>query len=58
MLIQSTFADEVLLAVTAPEVEGVKGLEVLVRCGLNLEGFLTFATLTVPLGTLMILKGR
>ena len=58
MLIQSMFANEVLLAVTAPKLGGVKGIEMLDQAGLTPESLLTFATREIMLlGTLMILTG-
>ena len=57
MLIQSMLADEFLFAVTAPNLGGVEGLEMLDRCGLKVENHLAFATITVLFGSLMIFKG-
>ena len=57
MLIQSMLADEFLLAVAAPKLGGVEGLEMLDRCGLKVENHLAFATITVLFSPLMIFKG-
>ena len=56
MLIQSMLADKVSLAVTAPKLGGVGDLEMLGRCGLKLEEFITFIAITVLLKPLVFFK--
>lgn len=57
VLIQSTLADEILLAVTAPKLGGVEGLVVLDCCEFKLEDHGTFVTITVFSSTLMLFQG-